>query len=153
MTEIWTAEQYQAHTRGARNKAQGERTERLTKQALEANGVGMVERIETGFGIVRRGKRIVSAYPKARVSGDFRGVLNGRSVLCEAKHREGRLQYSALEQHQREALTAHAELGGLSLVAWDTGEDLFLMQWPIEGFGPRKSMTAEIAAAVQWIGE
>jgi hypothetical protein len=81
----------------------------------------MVERIESAFKVFRIKGRMV-AVPAAKVSGDFRAIIPntaGRSVLIECKWRKGdRLLWSAMEDHQIEALNKHRELGGMSLILW-----------------------------------
>jgi hypothetical protein len=129
--------------KNSRNRKQGNAGENLVKAELQRRGVALVERIETGWGIIRGATgRIVSAYPLSPVSGDFRGILaGGRSVLVEVKTIPERLPYSALELHQHVALKAHHEHGGLSLVAWVNGEEVTIFEYPNPAFKPRKSIT------------
>jgi hypothetical protein len=138
-----------------RNRRSGAWNEAAAQQALERLGFEMIERVETGFGVVRQGKRIVSAYPLKKVAGDFRAVApGGRSVLVEVKSR-GRdtLRWSDFEPHQREALDRHRELGGLSLVVWLPGSgDLIVLRWPIPGLGDRRSLPLELARTLHWAG-
>lgn len=139
----------------SKNRKRGNLGEMLVKRRLELLGVCMVEKIETGWTIIRgKGGRVVDAFPNEKVSGDFRGVMpDGRSVLVEAKTIPNKLQHSNLEEHQREALQAHHELGGLSLVAWvhDPERDgVAIFQWPHEGFIKRTSMTLD--KVQEWTG-
>jgi penicillin-binding protein-related factor A (putative recombinase) len=129
----------------SQNRKQGKAGEELVKSALIARGVCMVEKIETGWGIIRAtGGRIRSAFPLEKVAGDFRGVLQGgQSVLVEAKTAQNKLTYSEIKPHQREALQRHHELGGLSLVAWVHDDTVYLFQWPHVGFEAKTSLTPE----------
>jgi hypothetical protein len=129
--------------KNSRNRKQGNAGENLVLTELLRRGVALVERIETGWGIVRgKGGKIVSAFPLAPVSGDFRGILaGGRSVLVEVKTIPERLPYSALELHQHVALKDHHDDGGLSLVAWVNGEVVIIFEYPNPAFKPRKSIT------------
>lgn len=140
----------------SRNRKQGNAGELLVRRQLELRGVLLVEKIETGWGIVRgKGGRIVSAYPLEKVAGDFRGVLpGGRSVLVEAKTTEGTLPYSQLKNHQHKALKAHHDAGGLSLVAWvyDVERDgVLIFEYPAPYFKPRKS--ANLENVQEWYNE
>lgn len=145
---------------GKRSQTLGEIGERLARIALEQMGVEFVERIHTGYkllGWLNPAQRIARVAPVARVSGDFRGIIpGGRSVLAEVKTRtkhDDRLLFSDLKQHQRAALSRHNYFGGLSLLIWiaadggfiDTERDLFVLQWPVDGFVARKPLTRERA--------
>lgn len=136
------------------NRKDGNIGQMLAMRELELRGLDMVEPIQTGFGLIRaKGGRIVSAFPLERVSGDFRAILDGRSVLVEVKTTPGRLPYSQLKPHQHEALQRHHDYGGLSLVAWvysieDAGVVIF--EYPNEAFVPRKSV--KVGDVEEWHG-
>ena len=138
-----------------RNVQKGQHGETIARQLLEAHGVKQVRRIETGWTVIRKGARIVSAFPKERVSADWRGVmpsismlLRGKSVMAEAKEREDRLIYSDIEKYQHAELTEHQALGGLSFVIWVCPNvAAFLLPYPLLGFVPRSSITLESARA------
>lgn len=144
---------------GRRNRAVGDQCEWVARRALTHAGAQLVERVHTPFRLQRRvvngRSQIVGASPMERVSGDFRGILpGGRSVLCEVKHREGRLVFSDLEAHQREALTKHSAAGGCSLLAWvvlEPAVTCWLLPWDLVvaiGFRERTSLTPEQAEAM-----
>ena len=59
-----------------------------------------------------------------------------QSQLFQVCHR----LYSSLEHHQVEALRKIVDAGGIGIVAWVNGCDCRLYQWPIDGFGPGKSL-------------
>ena len=126
-----------------RNRKAGFSSEEAAAAQLRALGFHMVEPIETGWRVVRdRHGRIVRAFPLEKVSGDIRAVApGGRSVLVEVKERDRNLRWSDFQPHQREVLTRHAALGGLSLVMWLHNGRFYVLQWPIPGFGPRKSIS------------
>lgn len=80
--------------------------------------------------------------PVEETGGDFRAVEpgTGRSVLVAVKCRSGRLRWSDLRPHQRQALDEHYQLGGLSVLARVTERHgIWLLRWPVEGFGPGRS--------------
>lgn len=82
-----------------------------------------------------------------KVSGDHRGLLpGGRSVLAETKTvMEHNLRWSDFRPHQPGCLEAHAENGGVSLVVWVHATGVYVLRWPIPGFGPGKSVDMETA--------
>lgn len=126
-----------------KNKKTGELGEGFVKRELERRGFKMVERVHTPFTVIRRGDQIVGAFPKERVSGDFIAIqpLTGRKVLVEVKTKdEGTFPFSLLKDHQARALNENHICGGISLLALVRGIQTQIHEWPIEGFGPRKSL-------------
>lgn len=116
--------------------------------ALRRLGVNMVEKIGTPVKIIpARVKGTYTVVWGEKVSGDHRGILaNGVSVLAETKTIMDRnLVWSDLREHQPGALSQHAEYGGVSLLVWVHSTGVYVMRWPIVGFGPRKSITPERA--------
>lgn len=154
MTDAITAAEYRKSTRNSRNRKAGAAAEVLTHYELQRLGVCRVRKLEVGWGIVRnRSGKIVSAYPLERIDGDFSGILpDGTAVLVETKKRSDKLVYSALENHQVQALNDHADHNGLSLLAWVNDDDVYVMQWPIDGFESGTSLDAEQAQAAVWEG-
>ena len=154
MTNTMTAAEYRTATRNSRNRKAGAAAETLTRYELQRLGVCRVRKLEVGWGIVRnRAGKIVSAYPLERIDGDFSGILpDGTAVLVETKKRSDKLVYSALENHQVQALNDHAEHNGLSLLVWVSDDDVYVMRWPIDGFESGTSLDAEQAQAAAWEG-
>ena len=126
-------EAFQRSARARTNRRTGETAQDIAKRALEAAGYIMVERVHTPWGVVRRGKRIVSAYPLEKVSGDFRAITpDGRSVLVECKCRqEPSLSLSDFAPHQIEALDEHYLHRGRTLIAWVYNGKCKLLNWAI----------------------
>lgn len=116
----------------------------VVEKALEARGFKMVESVNTPWRVIRKMGRIVGAFPLKKVSGDFRAITTGGvSVLVEVKSRDGgSIPWSAFEEHQREALSRHSALGGISIVATVREGVVHFYDWPIVGFGPGKSIPA-----------
>lgn len=111
--------------------------EAKTRRLLEDLGFVCIERIETGFKVIRgpRGQ-IVHAFPMGKVAGDFRAVdpTSGRSVVVEVKNRkDGVLSLSDFEDHQAGFLTQHLQAGGLSLVVLVCPAGCVCVPWPIPG--------------------
>lgn len=119
--------------------------------ALRRIGVNMVEKIGTPVKIIpARVKGTYTVVWGEKVSGDHRGILaDGTSVLAETKTIMDRnLVWSDLREHQPERLDQHAEFGGVSLLVWVHNSGIYVMRWPVPGFGPRKSITPEQAQQI-----
>src|SRR3990167_3160143 len=127
-----------------RNQHIGKEGEERAANALRSKGVEMVEKIGTPVRIVPGRAPLWGE----KVSGDHRGVLpGGTSVLAETKTIMDRnLVWSNLREHQPGRLTRHAELGGISLLVWVHSTGVYVMLWPVEGFGPRKSISPDRAS-------
>ncbi len=131
----------------------GRAGEEEAKLLLFRVGVEMIERIETGWKLVRwinKRNRIAVVHPNARVSGDFRGLTaDGQSVLVEVKNpSHENLRFSDFQEHQREALDVHSGFGGLSLIVWIRTVDSFVLRWPVVGLTFGRSLKPEEAAKV-----
>ncbi len=135
--------------RGRKAQRSGVQGEGIAESHLRSIGVFLVEKIETPKICLKNGGTKYTG----KVSGDRRGVLyGGRSVHCEVKKtsEKGNLAYSAVKPHQREWLSEHARLGGLSLLAWvDYANRIYVMQWHEDGIdgymAKRSSITPEQA--------
>jgi hypothetical protein len=127
----------------------GSAGQNLAAATLIRMGIEMVEKIGTPVLLipVGSGKNVFRVTFGEKVSGDHRGILpGGRSVLAETKTILDRnLHWSDLREHQPDRLCRHAELGGLSLLVWVHDSGVYVMQFPLEGFGPGKGVTRERA--------
>ncbi len=139
-----------AQYRSSRSNKLGQTGEELARYLLQRLGLAMVEPVHTPWRILRDpAGRIASAYPVEKVSGDIRAVApGGRSVLAEVKVRDHNLRWTDLEPHQRQALSQHHDLGGLSLLVWLHTSDSYILPWPLPDFGPRLPLTPTQAAAL-----
>ena len=114
----------------------------------------MVERIATPVRCIPHPRqhgyyRVIWDEP---VSGDHRGLIGeeGRSVLIEVKTILDRnLRFSDFRSHQPDRLSEHARLGGLSLVVWVHTSGVYVMTWPIPGFGEGTSI--DVPRAIELI--
>lgn len=134
------------------SRAKGKTGEQEARYALNTTNLNMVERIYTGWKLIRivrrnAGQTLAWIVPQAKVSGDFRAVTpQGRSVLIEVKyHNSPRLVLSQLASHQKDALQAHYESRGVSLLVWVTDDDTYILRWPVPGLAPRHGVTSEAA--------
>lgn len=128
----------------------GKHGQNLAAAALSRIGVELVEQIGTPVKLIpasQSRKDVFRVVWGEKVSGDHRGILpGGRSVLAETKTILDRnLQYSDLRPHQPAALTAHAKMGGASLLVWVHSSGIFILQWPIEGFESGTSISPAMA--------
>jgi hypothetical protein len=130
----------------------GSAGEDAAERQLLACGFGAIARINTGWKVIRWidiKNRLARVAPVRKVEGDFRAIIlgSGQSVLVEVKTRGPKLSLSYFEDHQRKALSVHHGLGGLSLVAWvsDVAGEVFLLEWPIPGFGKGSPLSVEQA--------
>jgi len=135
-----------------RQKQIGDHGQQIAATVLRSRGALLVEKVATPVKLIPSSinghYRVIFG---ERVSGDHRAILpGGRSILAETKATTGdrNLQYSDLREHQPERLTAHAEAGGLSLLIWICDAGQFVMQWPIVGFQPGRSITVTLAKAL-----
>jgi len=139
---------------GRANKRRGDAVEKRVARLLADMGYVMIERVHTPWGVIRNGKRIVSAFPREKVSGDFRavkpfspcgGMYLGLSVLVEVKSRPNRLLWSSLKPHQRAALDEHAAYSAHTWLFWEDSETGIIRKykWPVAGFGKCKSLKPE----------
>lgn len=148
--------------RARQSAIRGDEWQEAIGHRLRLAGLKMVERIETGWDVVRRydprirKTRIVDAKPKAKVNADWTAVMpGGRSVRCEAKMRsDGQLSLSDFAPHQLDAMTMHTALGGLTLVGWAHVGGLELLEWPIRGLvkGEPLNVGDERTVAARWKG-
>lgn len=122
--------------------------------ALRRLGIEMVEGIGTPVRLVPRGtiqgRKVFDVIFGEKVSGDHRGILpGGRSVLAETKTVMDRnLRWSDLREHQPGRLDEHAGFGGLSLLVWVHSKGVYVMKWPVDGFGPGNGLTPEQAERI-----
>lgn len=132
----------------------GKAGQEIAASTLRQLGVECVEKIGTPVKVIPRGSYLGQPTYQViwgeKVSGDHHGILpGGQAVLAETKTILDRnLQWSDLREHQPEALNSYAELGGLALLVWVHSTGVYVMQWPVPGFGPRKSISPERAGVL-----
>lgn len=124
----------------------GKNGEQLARSILDGLGVEMLEKIGTPVKLIpvsSARKNVYQVIFGEKVAADHRGMFpDGRSVLIEVKTIHGRnLVWSDLRDHQPAKLQQHAELNGLSLLVWVHDSSVYVMRFPINGFGPGKGIT------------
>lgn len=127
----------------------GKDGEERAASALRSVGIEMVEKIGTPVRLIPA--KIPGTYLVIwgdKVSGDHRGILpaNGRSVLAETKTILDRnLRWSDLREHQPGRLSLHVHNHGMSVLVWVHETGVYIMLWPVPGFGEGKSISPETA--------
>jgi len=131
-----------------REKNIGKHGEQVARSILNGLGLEMIEEIGTPVKLVpvRTAGPQKNAYFVIwgeKVAGDHRAMFpDGRSVLIEVKTiRDRNLVWSDLREHQPAKLQQHNDLHGLSLLVWVHDSGVFVMKFPIDGFGPGKGIT------------
>lgn len=130
----------------------GKDGEQKARSVLDGLGLEMIEKIGTPVNLIpvrsAHQKNVFFVVFGEKVAADHRAMLpDGRSVLIEVKTIYDRnLVWSDLREHQPAKLQQHADLNGLSLLVWVHDSGVYVMRFPINGFGPGKGITPEHAA-------
>lgn len=124
----------------------GKNGEQTARSVLAGLGLEMIEKIGTPVKlspVPGARKNVYQVSFGEKVAADHRALLpDGRSVLIEVKTIYDRnLVWSDLREHQPEKLQQHASLNGLSLLVWVHDSGVYVMRFPVEGFGPGKGIT------------
>lgn len=124
--------------RGRVSTIRGDHAEQLIAYRLKALGLDCISPIRTGWRVhrtydARTGRsRIMGATPMEKVAADFMAIVPrlGTSVMVECKMRsDDALSLSDFQLHQRNRLTLHAALGGVSLAAWMFEQRVEVLDW------------------------
>lgn len=134
-----------------REHVAGKHGQILARSVLSGMGFQMIEEIGTPMRLIPVKSLRSNVYQVIfgeKVAGDHRALLpNGRSVLIEVKTiYERNLVWSDLREHQPAKLSEHDLWGGLSLLVWVHDSGVYVMMFPVDGFGPGKGITAVRAA-------
>lgn len=129
----------------------GKNGEQTARSVLDGLGLEMIEKIGTPVKlspVPGARKNVYQVSFGEKVAADHRALLpDGRSVLIEVKTIYDRnLVWSDLREHQPAKLQQHASLNGLSLLVWVHDSGVYVMRFPVKGFGPGKGITPEKAA-------
>lgn len=124
----------------------GKNGEQTARSVLDGLGLEMIEKIGTPVKlspVPGARKNVYQVSFGEKVAADHRALLpDGRSVLIEVKTIYDRnLTWSDLREHQPAKLQQHASLNGLSLLVWVHDSGVYVMRFPVEGFGPGKGIT------------
>jgi recombination protein U len=86
----------------------------LVLAGYEERGIALVRRVPDPWRVVRRGGRVVGAFPARKGLVDYLGVWRGVPVAFDCKETGGVLSFSKLPAHQLEFLERWACQGGLA---------------------------------------
>jgi len=134
-----------------RQQREGKAGQNVAAVMLTAIGIERVRQIGTPVRLVDSTITSKGIYFKVvwgeQVAGDHTGIApGGIFVLAETKTHDGTtLPWSVFRDHQPGELSDHALCGGISLVVWVCGQDIFILRWPVPGFGPGKSIPIDYA--------
>lgn len=160
LIDHYTGDHVKRRTQGRINRKAGEMAQEIVEEFMRDRGYQCIERIETGFGVIRRGRKLVGAFAQRRVSGDIKAIAHGgKAVHVEVKHRprkaDGRLvlQISDFEPHQLDALHNVTNAGGIAYVAWVVSlhpAQLYWLRWPFP-IAKGRALTNEQARQLAFI--
>lgn len=87
-------------------------------QQYDAKGTAIFHEVPTSWKVIRKGNRIVEAYPEKKSIVDFLGMFNGRGLAFDAKSTRERTRFplSNVEQHQVDFLRRYVDRGGISFL-------------------------------------
>lgn len=91
-----------------------------SNEAYKSRGIALIQKISTPWQVVRRGRKIVSAFPIGKSTLDFRGTVKGGisiSFDCKEVATETRgLPLRNIEEHQIEYIRDALSIGEVSFI-------------------------------------
>lgn len=97
-----------------KGKAFEEEVELANKQ-YKRKGIALIQKISTPWTVIRKGKKIVSAFPQGKSTLDFRGTVKGGTSIsfdCKENKKEKRgLPLANIQDHQIEYMRQALEMG------------------------------------------
>lgn len=82
-------------------------------------GQALVQKISTPWNVVRRGNKIINAFPQGKSTLDFRGTVKGGlsiSFDCKECEEEKGLPLKHIQEHQIEYIRNALEIGEISFI-------------------------------------
>lgn len=128
-----------------------ERLINITNQQYYLKGKATIQKVATPWKVIRRGKKIISAFPETKSTVDYIGVYNSRAVAFDAKSTRvnTRFDLSLIDRHQYEFLKRWQQNGGIAfiLIEFVKKHEFFLLNidqltewWEKAESGGRKSI-------------
>lgn len=115
-----------------RGKAFEKLIERANSQ-YASKGMAIVQKVPTPWIVIRKGSKIISAYPEEKSTVDFMGVANGKAIAFDAKSTREvtRFPLSNIEQHQMDFLKAIDQQGGRAffLIEYATKRETYVISY------------------------
>lgn len=122
-----------------------------TNAQYERKGIASIRKVSTPWKVIRKGKRIVDAFPEGPSTVDFMGDWQGKSICFEAKSTksETSIPLNNFEEHQIEFIRRWQGIG-FALIHFESHDDTFLItkkdlieKWDLQNKGGRKSIPYE----------
>lgn len=90
----------------------------ITNQQYFQKRRATIQKVATPWKVIRRGKKIVNAFPEGKSTVDYIGVYNGRPIAFDAKstRETTRFPLSNIEDHQFKFLKRWQDNGGISFI-------------------------------------
>lgn len=122
-----------------------------TNEQYEMKGVANIKKVSTPWKVIRKGKKIVNAFPEGPSTVDYMGDWNGQSICFEAKSTKNptSFPFSNFEEHQIEFIR-HWKGIGFALIHFESWDKTYLLEkkdllekWDAQFTGGRKSIPYE----------
>ncbi len=108
------------------NKGRGfEQEVKIANKQYEVKGIALIQKISTPWQVVRKGKKIISAFPEGKSTLDFRGTVKPRipiSFDCKETTNKKGLPLANIPNHQIDYIRHIDEYGDLQphdIEDWD----------------------------------
>lgn len=105
----------------------------LSNRQYAHQGLAMVHKVPTAWKPIRdsAGKVITAKVDKDEFAGvDFLGCYRGRALAFDTKHTNGhRLRWDRVVTHQAEFLDAWRDVGGITFILAEFGEQAYVIPW------------------------
>jgi recombination protein U len=113
------------------NKGMG--LEKLIEAAntqYEARGMASIKKVSTPWTVIRKGPRIVNAFPSGPSTVDFMGDIQGESICFEAKKTELKTSFplSNFEDHQIEFMRNWKGIK-FAIIEFEAHNKVFILPW------------------------
>lgn len=103
----------------------------ITNQQYFQKRRATIQKVATPWKVIRRGKKIVNAFPEGKSTVDYIGVYNGRPIAFDAKstRETTRFPLANIEDHQVKFLKQWKQNGGISfiLVEFAKKQEVYLL--------------------------
>ncbi|CAM4018597.1 Holliday junction resolvase RecU [Geobacillus stearothermophilus] len=125
-----------------------------TNRCYRIKGIAHIEKVPTPWKVIRRGNRIISAFPEKKGMVDFIGIAHGRMIAFDAKSTRERTRFPLdnIEDHQMAFLKSWRDQGAITffLVEFVNQHEVYLLRfsdaekwWGQSKQGGRKSIPYE----------
>lgn len=89
-----------------------------TNRQYYNKGRATIQKVATPWKVIRKGKKIISAFPEKKSTVDFVGIVNGRGIAFDAKSTMERTRFPLdnISDHQFRFLKSWKNNGGISFI-------------------------------------